>query len=484
MAGVDLRILGVGERAKAGAGPSVGADRVVPPQAEGLRGSTVGEEGGGGGVHDEGGDRSGVAFEGGNEGADGDGGAVTNEETLKLKERYIMDYASSSTYLCMHGMGILSSFHGCQLAFPSNLQDFQNYTKPSQLLLASDVKVYTDTSVENISSSLTEDGSKSLFRVKLGTSNFYGSGITNLNSGILLCLIDEDGNSILQRIPVSLMMDRSTESGDMTNVDMLHFQRGCVDEFIFEGPKIATIKALWVSVESGQWRLRSVFLMIISCEWKPSEDGVQSYTGFQYDFEIDNVLLGEGTDLSMLELRPNLVTELEGTDLISILDKGLNDHTLLSTPKISNEESMREYADLKFSLLFYDVMLTLFGASVAFLSVGENAGIAFLIGGIGGFLYLMLLQRSVDELPASELIVTDKERTDALFRGVKGPIASVALAIGFAVVAARYSSGDLHVMLTPKDLIVGMMGFLACKVSVVLAAFKPIATGPKLPSDT
>uniref|UniRef100_A0A0R0JVZ3 DUF7755 domain-containing protein n=1 Tax=Glycine max TaxID=3847 RepID=A0A0R0JVZ3_SOYBN len=352
---------------------------------------------------------------------------------------------------------------------PSDFQDFQSYARPSHLLPASEVKVYTNTSVENISSSLKEDGSKSLFMVKLVTSNAYGSSISDLNAGILLCLIDENGNSILQRIPVSLMMDHSTESGDMTNIDMLHFQRGSVDEFIFEGPKIARLKALWVSVESGQ----------------PSgpEDGVPTYTGFQYDFQIDDVLLGEGVDLSMLELRPSLVTELEGIDPISIFNKGLNDPNLLSSPKISNEESMKEYADLKFSLLFYDAMLMLFGTSVASLLAGENAGIAFLIGGIGGFLYLLLLQRSVDELPASELITNDKERTDALFRGVKGPIASVALALGLAVIASRYSSGGLQVMLTPKDLIVGMLGFLACKVSVVLAAFKPITLGSKLPSD-
>ncbi|RDX69954.1 hypothetical protein CR513_50860, partial [Mucuna pruriens] len=367
----------------------------------------------------------------------------------------------------------------------TDFQDFQSYARPSQLLPASEVKVYTDTSVENISSSLKEDGSKSLFRVKLGTSNLHGSGISNLNAGILLCLIDEDGNSILQRIPVSLMMDHSTESGDMISIDKLHFQSGSVDEFIFEGPKIARLEALWVSVESGQWRLGSVSLMVVSCKVQPSgsEDGVLRFTGFQYDFQIDDLLLGEGTDMSMLELRPSLVTELEGIDPKSIFTEGLNDDTLFSSPKISNEESMREYADLKFSLLFYDAMLTLFGASVASLSAGANAGIAFLIGGIGGFLYLLLLQRSVDELPASELITSGKGRSDALFRGVKGPIASVALAVGFTVAAARYSSGDLQVMLTSKDLIVGMMGFLACKVSVVLAAFKPITLGPKLPSD-
>ena len=213
------------------------------------------------------------------------------------------------------------------------------------------------------------------------------------------------------------------------------------------------------------------------------KDGELQYTGFQYDFQIDDVLLGEGSDLPMLELRPSLVTELEGIDRFSFLSKELYDHTSPSSSEISNEESMREYADLKFSLLFYDAVLTFFGASVASLSAGENAGFAFLIGGIGGFLYLLLLQRSVDELPASELISSNKGGTNSLFKGIKGPIASVALALGFGLFAARYSSGDLQVMLTPKHLIVGMMGFLACKVSVVLAAFKPIRPGLRLPSD-
>lgn len=246
---------------------------------------------------------------------------------------------------------------------------------------------------------------------------------------------------------------------------------------------------LLLPLRSGQWRLGSVSLMVISREWQPTSPGdgvLPQYTGFQYDFQIEeDVLLGEGSDLSMLELRPSLVTELEGTDPITLFNKGLYDQSLLlQSPEITNEESMREYANLKFSLLFYDVVLIFFGTSVASFSAGENAGFAFLIGGIGGFLYLLLLQRSVDGLPASELITSNKGGTNALFRGLKGPIATVALAVGFAVFVVRYGSGDdLQVSITPKDLIVGMMGFLASKVSVVLAAFKPIAPGPKLPSD-
>lgn len=363
----------------------------------------------------------------------------------------------------------------------TNFQDFQSYTRPSVVLPASDVKVCTDTSLENTLSSLEEDKSKSLFRVKLVTSNLYGSNISDFNAGILLCLIDVDGNSILKRIPVSLMTDHSTESGDI-----LHFQRGSVDEFIFEGPKIARLEAIWVGVDSGQWRLGNISLTVINSEWQPSlpEEEVPPYTGFQYDFRIEDALLGEGTDLSMLELRPNLVTQLEGTDPISLFKKELYDSTLLQTPVISKEESMEEYTNLKFSLLFYDAVLIFFGTSIASLSAGENTGFAFFVGGIGGFLYLLLLQRYVDGLPGSKLITSNKGGTDALFRGLKGPIVSVALTLGFAVFVVKYSSGDdFEVFLTPKDIIVGMMGFLACKVSVVLAAFKPITLGQKLPGD-
>ena len=117
------------------------------------------------------------------------------------------------------------------------------------------MKLCTSTLIEKVSLSLKEDKSKSLFRLKLGTSNIYGSSLSNLNAGVLLCVIDEHGNSILQRIPANLMTGHFTESGDINDVDLLHFQRGSVDEFIFEGPKISRVKALWVSVESGKFLL-------------------------------------------------------------------------------------------------------------------------------------------------------------------------------------------------------------------------------------
>lgn len=114
------------------------------------------------------------------------------------------------------------------------------------------MKVYTDSSTEKIFPSFKEDGSECLFKIKLGTSNFYGSSLSDLNAGILLCLIGENGDSILQRIPASLMTAHSTKlEEDVIDRDMLHFQRGFVDEFVFEGPNLGRVEALWISLESG-----------------------------------------------------------------------------------------------------------------------------------------------------------------------------------------------------------------------------------------
>ncbi|KAL0680376.1 hypothetical protein Bca4012_008358 [Brassica carinata] len=80
--------------------------------------------------------------------------------------------------------------------------------------------------------------------------------------------------------------------------------------------------------------------------------------------------------------------------------KSLRSAPNLDRTVVSNEESMEEYANLKLSLLLYDALLILLGSSVFSFSLGEHSAIAFFSGGTVGFLYLLLLQRSVDELQA------------------------------------------------------------------------------------
>lgn len=89
---------------------------------------------------------------------------------------------------------------------------------------------------------------ESLYKIKLQTSNISGSSLTDLNSAVLLCLIDENGSSILQRLPV---LDNSNLSANDDMDDILHFQRGLADEFVFEGACLGKIVAVWITLESG-----------------------------------------------------------------------------------------------------------------------------------------------------------------------------------------------------------------------------------------
>ncbi|KAF2286249.1 hypothetical protein GH714_012594 [Hevea brasiliensis] len=328
-------------------------------------------------------------------------------------------------------------------------RDFHGYAKPSRLLEATEPKFCTETLQGKDFTSFGVVRSQSLFKMKIQTSNAYGSSMSDLNAGILLCLVDTNGDSILQRIPVILKSD-STEPMDEVECSILHFQRGSIDEFTFEGPKLERIEALWVGIESGQWRLDSVSLTVISA-CVPSleqDDGEQTqFTGFHYEFEVDDVLLGEKSERSVMELRPSTISELSGIDPFNLLSKSL-----------SNSAS---------------------GSVIANFSAGENEAFAFFIGGTVGFLYLLLLQRSVDGIPASPPISRNTGRIDQLFRGFKGPVSGLALALGFTFLAVKYSFGDSPMVLTPKELLFGMMGFLACKVAVVLAAFKPMSMGLK-----
>ncbi|XVE78762.1 hypothetical protein DITRI_Ditri14bG0003900 [Diplodiscus trichospermus] len=302
----------------------------------------------------------------------------------------------------------------------------------------------------------------------------YGSSLSNINAGILLCLIDEKGDSILQRIPAYLLIEHSAESENMVEPERLYFQRGSVDEFVFEGPKLGKVQALWISIESGQWRLGGVSLIIINTSQSSlGEDYGENfeYIGAKYDFKVDDILLGGGGDESMVELRPCLITELSGPDVFMMSSRDFSQSTSPLSDRVSNLKSMKEYADLKFSLLLYDAVLIVVGTSFASFSIGESSAFAFLLGGIIGFLYLLLLQRSVDGLPASELV--SKNPGDEMVR-FRGPISSLALAIALSSLVIKYCMGDVPFVLTPKELLVGMTGFLVCKIAVVLAAFKPL----------
>uniref|UniRef100_A0A1S4D9N1 DUF7755 domain-containing protein n=1 Tax=Nicotiana tabacum TaxID=4097 RepID=A0A1S4D9N1_TOBAC len=179
-----------------------------------------------------------------------------------------------------------------------------------------------------------------------------------------------------------------------------------------------------------------------------NEKNLSDCTAVQYDFDIEDVLLGEKSDSSMMEFRPYSVTEFSQDNIVSLNEKTLPSSSL-STQKISNENTMKEYADLKLSLLLYDAILTVAGSSIAFLA-GEKSAIAILTGSIGGFLYLLLVQRSVDVIPSSDLTSINRTETlDQTSKGFKGSVTNIVLALAVTTVAAKYALGDISSVLTP-----------------------------------
>ncbi|CAL1373166.1 unnamed protein product [Linum trigynum] len=196
---------------------------------------------------------------------------------------------------------------------------------------------------------------------------------------------------------IVLLSTSLADSEDIIESEAVHFQRGATDEFFFEGPQLGRIEALWIGVDSSQLRLTSASLTEVNGPQPSSsrvdEETTVPFSGFHYEFDAADILLGERDDLSMVEIRPRQISKLSDPLTISTTSS-----TLSTSSKISNEQSMREYADLKLSWLSYDAMLILGGTLILNFSAGKNSAVAFLIGGMCGFSYLLLLQRSVGGL--------------------------------------------------------------------------------------
>lgn len=126
----------------------------------------------------------------------------------------------------------------------SILSEFGSFANPVRLLPASEPITWSGNSLEQAVKCFDSDGSRSLVKVKIQTSNAYGSALSDTNAGVILILIDEKGDAVLQRIPSVL---KSASGGN----DALLFERGSVDEFTFEVPELGRVEALWLGVQSG-----------------------------------------------------------------------------------------------------------------------------------------------------------------------------------------------------------------------------------------
>lgn len=397
-------------------------------------------------------------------------------------------------------MGVIHS-----ASFKSRVSE--SFPEPIQFLASTEANyTVTDSFEEGLCASTLPGLSESIYRVSLTTSSNVDSDFSDINVGVLLCMIGENGNSIIHRIPAissppPALSDDTAKTVRRT-FDQLRFQRGSVDIVMFRGPDIGRLAAVWIGPESGSWRFGGLDVMVIP----PSQsmgnpvDNLENLNGrnlgLYYTFRTNDVLLGEGGD-SAAELRPFKMQEISGYD---IWMRPLNP-TAFSTMETTQDvrgmqqESLKEYEDLKFSLLLYDAALVTCGTSIAAIAGSREISNGFAIGGVLGFVYLLLLQRAVDRLSESSSKVEQKgqttnmkdstlsinnqfqlknERFQNQIAGFRGPLTNLSWTIAIIFLASRYVPGNVAIFLKPGELLAGAAGFLTCKVAAVIAAFRTI----------
>eukprot|EP00252_Welwitschia_mirabilis_P022061 TRINITY_DN5845_c0_g1_i1.p1 TRINITY_DN5845_c0_g1~~TRINITY_DN5845_c0_g1_i1.p1 ORF type:complete len:251 (+),score=56.86 TRINITY_DN5845_c0_g1_i1:1103-1855(+) len=215
-----------------------------------------------------------------------------------------------------------------------------------------------------------------------------------------------------------------------------------------------------------------------------------------YTFSIDEILLGDGGEPAV-ELRPSKVQASTGNDMFSKLSEYRYPEMMAPTEDASRlrNRSLREYKNLKLSMLLYDGILVAFITFLTATTGSQEISVGFATGGVIGFFYLLLLQRAVDRLPSpyvsglsfqnpesdessSELTnVQDglnKNGTKNLFSGFKGPLTGFSWIIALIILVSRYIPENVMISLKPQELLAGAAGFLTCKLATVFAAFRTL----------
>ncbi|KAL5204385.1 hypothetical protein ABZP36_009256 [Zizania latifolia] len=159
-------------------------------------------------------------------------------------------------------------------------------------------------------------------------------------------------------------------------------------------------------VRSGSWRLDNLSLKVIHGQLNATTDLEATpelkFNGLQYTFDKINVLLGED-GASVVEAKPVTVTDLSGVSLCDLQE----------------------------------------GFSVFALASNDSAAYSFLVGGFGGFLYLLLLQKSIDGLPVISSLSEAGNAHPSVkgLSGIRRPWLILSLLMVAGAVALKYGAG-------------------------------------------
>lgn len=223
---------------------------------------------------------------------------------------------------------------------------------------------------------------------------------------------------------------------------------------------------------TGTWRLEQATVIMMPCEGR-EESGLDPQKGLIHVFNGRDIFVGDGVEHSAIELKPDLVLECNGPEDPAILAVKVPIEAKKSPQESAmlREASMREYESLKLLLLGSTACMVGGGTLGLYLLGVPDIAQGFAVGGAGGFLYLLLIQRAVDQIPSPDQPESLKNSGIFSILKVKSPAATFALIVGLALLVTRASQASTVISIPPPALLAGSLGFFTSKIAVFLAAF-------------
>lgn len=340
------------------------------------------------------------------------------------------------------------------------------------------VKLDDSFSVANANSKHAPAPGAARYHVTFITGEKMGSGLSAPDAGVQLMLIAEDGRACLERV------DRYPDvCGDKRfgNYSYPRFERGGVDEVVFDAPDIGAPCALYVAPEKGgSWFLVEVEVRVVT--QTPTRFDAEGYSVPQKVVTSPTVSFPCFEKLwDAVELRPSNFVKRTPEQVLEMRLEGL-----------------REYGMMKQRMLVVTGVAIAVGCAVTAVingidnRDGHEAITAFASGGALGLVYLWMLTRNVDALGGDVVSKTDGDGDgqqglrmlatlgNVLLRGAScGPVRLALLATAGATGARALGLEDAtatvagYTAQAPHygDALCAVLGFFSYKAGVLVAGF-------------
>lgn len=250
-----------------------------------------------------------------------------------------------------------------------------------------------------------------VYTLRIATSPYRGSSMTDTSSGVMVCLIGQRGDALLKYIPClenardadeqlrniclesntiprgadcSLIMGSPAPAADGSGGFAVHrFQSGAVNEVCFADQDIGPLEAMIVGPQSGTWGCEEVTV-------SSSADMDGGSTRFLS--REKSQVLGSSPEHSaayMMAVPQGAVVYGEGESA-----KILTSSEALSLAT----KNMAWYSDMKKKLLFYTATVGVLGTTCTYGFLGSGAAASFAAGTVASFIYQVGLQKRVDTI--------------------------------------------------------------------------------------